>query len=84
MEIYKTFLILKKAFTITLYFVYFDLDAKTIVKVDILDFTLRLVLFQKGSNSTWYPIIFYFQKLLPAKMNYEIYDKEFLIIVNNL
>lgn len=41
---HRVFLALKKAFTTTLYLTYFNPNTKTIVKADILDFTLKLIL----------------------------------------
>ena len=45
------------------------------------DYVLREVLSQYNKNSKLYPVAFLSQKLVPAKLNYEIYNKELLIII---
>jgi hypothetical protein len=39
------------------------------------------MLSQYNKNSKLYPVAFLSQKLAPAKLNYEIYNKELLAIV---
>jgi hypothetical protein len=42
---------------------------------------IAVVFSQKGTDDILRSIIFIFRKIFPQKCNYEIYDKEFLIIV---
>ena len=39
------------------------------------------VLFQRNAAEIWQPVVYFSKKMIFAECNYEIYDKEFLIIV---
>ena len=60
---------------------HFDPDLEYIIKTDSSNYVLGGVLSQYNKNSKLYLIAFLSQKLAPAKSNYEIYNKELLIIV---
>jgi hypothetical protein len=52
-----------------------------VIETDASDFALGAVCSQADDKGVNYPIAFYSRKLLPAEMNYQIYDKELLAIV---
>ena len=62
-------------------FTYFNPDFKYIVKIDLSNYVLGGVLLQYNKNSKLYLVTFFSQKLAPAESNYEIYNKELLVIV---
>jgi len=51
------------------------------VKIDILDFILRVYLLQKHADRVWYLVTYYSRKLILLELNYDIYNKELLGIV---
>ena len=51
--------------------------------MDILDFILRVYLAQQYLDGQ-HPVIYYSQKITPAELNYDIYNKELLGIVTVL
>ena len=53
------------------------------VKTDASDFILRVYLTQQHPNG-WHLVIYYSQKITPAELNYNIYNKELLGIVTAL
>ena len=52
------------------------------LKTDASDFALGAQIGQRNDNGKLHPIAFYLHKLSGAKLNYPIYDKEFLVIFN--
>ena len=50
--------------------------------MDSLDFAIEVILNQPNQNRKYQLIIFYFQKLLLIELNYKIYNKELLVIIN--
>lgn len=52
-----------------------------VVEADASDYALGMVCSQYDDEGRLHPIAFYSRKLLPAEMNYQIYDKELLAIV---
>ena len=59
----------------------FNLELKIVLKTNISDFVLRAYLEQLDKEGKLYPIAYYLRKLLPTKLNYDVYDKELLVIV---
>jgi len=51
------------------------------VKINILDFILRVYLLQKHTDKIWHLVAYYSRKLIPLELNYNIYNKELLGIV---
>ena len=51
-----------------------------VVKINILDFALGIYLVQKHLDK-WHLVIYYSCKMIPLKLNYNIYNKELLEIV---
>ena len=52
----------------------------TVVKTDVLDFTLGTCLVQKYPDRQ-HPVAYYSYKMTPPELNYNIYNKELLGIV---
>ena len=53
----------------------------TKVEIDILDFILNICLTQLYKDGVQYLVIYYSYKIIPLKLNYNIYNKELLKIV---
>ena len=51
------------------------------VKIDLLDFVLGACIVQKYKDKIWHPVAYYSRKLTPPELNYNIYNKELLVIV---
>lgn len=60
---------------------HFDPNLPCIIETDASDFALGGVISQKSPDGYNHPIAFYSRKLIPAELNYQIYDKELLAIV---
>jgi hypothetical protein len=75
---------LRTAFTTAPILQHFDPELPTILEADASDFALGAVISQKGPDGLVHPIAFHSRKFNPAELNYEIYDKEMLAIVESL
>jgi len=62
--------------------VMFDPEKETELETDASDFGLGAQVGQRDKDGKLHPIAFYSHKLHGAELNYPIYDKEFLAIVN--
>ena len=51
------------------------------IKINILNFILGVYLLQKYVNKVQHLVIYYSRKLILLKLNYNIYNKELLIII---
>ncbi|RYC76607.1 hypothetical protein BFJ63_vAg20516 [Fusarium oxysporum f. sp. narcissi] len=60
----------------------FDPDRQVELETDASDFALGGQIGQRHDDGMLHPIAFYFHKMHGAELNYPIYDKEFLAIVN--
>ena len=60
---------------------HFNLELKTIVKSNSLNFIFVKVLSQKNVDDIIKFVVFFFKSLLSIECNYEIYDKELLTII---
>ena len=54
------------------------------VKIDLLNFVLRVCMVQKHEDKIQYLVVYYSKKLTPLELNYNIYNKELLAIVTVL
>jgi RNase H-like domain found in reverse transcriptase len=54
------------------------------VITDASDFALGAILEQPDTLNRWHPVTFYSKSMLPAKLNYDIHDKELLAIIRTL
>ena len=62
---------MKKLFIVKPILKIYILSLLTIIKTDILDFTLSIYLVQKYLDR-WYLVIYYSYKITPLKLNYNI------------
>ena len=79
----KAFIDLKCAFTSTLVLAHVDLEKKFIIKVDVSDFALWSVLSQPGEDGKLHLIAFHSRKFTAIEINYDIHNKELLVIVDS-
>ena len=70
-------------FTKGLILAIFDPAKKIIVEIDVSKIALSSILSQLDEEKRLYPIIFYSRKFTAPELNYDIYDKELLAIVDN-
>ena len=61
-----------------------DLDKKIRMEVDASDYATGEVLLMEYEDRLWRPIAFLSKSLNETKKNYEIHDKEMLVIIRNL
>ena len=61
----------------------FDLAKKIIVEIDINKIVLGSILNLFDEEGRLHPITFYSRKFTASELNYNIYDKELLAIVNS-
>jgi len=61
-----------------------DLDREIRVEIDVSDFAMRGVLSMKCEDEKWRPVTYISKSLNEAKSNYEIHDKEILVIIQCL
>jgi RNase H-like domain found in reverse transcriptase len=62
----------------------FDLKEHIVLKIDTSDYAIGACINQLGKNKKFYPIAFYLRKMILAETNYDIHDKELLVIVTAL
>ena len=72
---------LKNQFMTASILAHFNSDLKCILKTDSSDHALKSVLSQYDENDVLHPVTYFSQKLNTAESNYEIYDKELLMII---
>lgn len=72
---------LKKAFTMAPVLTHFDPANPIVVKTDGSDYAVAAILLQvTPKDGNLHPVAFHSRTMNPAKLNYEIYDKELLAI----
>jgi RNase H-like domain found in reverse transcriptase len=54
------------------------------IECDASYYTTRAILSQKQADETWRPIAFASWTMTPAQRSYQVYDKEFLAVMNAL
>jgi len=62
----------------------YNLKRDIILKTNALDKAIKGCISQKSNNKLLYLITYYLQKLITVKLNYDIYNKELLAIVNTM
>ena len=72
---------LKKQMTEASVLRHFDQNHELYLKTDSSDYVNSGVLLQKNDDDVLHSVAFYSKNLLPAECNYEIYDKELLVII---
>ena len=80
----KAFKKLKKSFTQKLVLAAPDLDKKMRMEVDVLDYAMGGMLLMKGEDRLWRLVTFLSKSLNETERNYEIHDKEMLVIIQRL
>ncbi len=63
---------------------HFDLIKEVILEMNFLNYVNDEVLFQYDDEDILHSMIFYSKNMIFAEYNYEIYDKELLIIIHYL
>ena len=79
----KAFLTLRKIFTKELILAMFNPAKKIMVEIDASKIALNSVLSQPDEEKRLYLVIFYFRKFTTPELNYDIYDKKLLAIVDS-
>ena len=77
----RAFKELKERFMTELVLVTPDLDKKMRVETDVSDFATGRVLSMKCEDEKWRPVAYISKLLNEAKRNYEIHNKEMLVII---
>ena len=81
MEQKKLFIETKKEFTKELILKIYQAVLLTRVKINVLDFVVGVYLQQKYKDKVQHLIIYYNRKIILLKLNYNIYNKELLVII---
>ena len=72
---------MKKWFMIALILAHFDSDFECVLEADLSDHTQEDVLLQYDKNDVLCSVVFFSWKLNAAELNYKIYDKKLLTII---
>jgi hypothetical protein len=72
---------LKKKMTKALVLTYFRFDLKIFLKCDSFDYVFEEILSQRSKNNLIRSVTYFSKTLSSIECNYEIYDKELLIII---
>ena len=73
---------LKDAFTSAPILIHFANGRLTIIEIDASDWAVARILSQMYDDGKLHPVAFHSRKLNDAEVNYEIYDKEMLAIID--
>ena len=77
----KVFQELKQAFAFIFILRHFDFNFKIWLKINVSDFVVTVIFLQEKLDELLYFVIYIFKIMFSIECNYEIYDKELLIIV---
>ena len=77
----KAFDSLKKVFITVSILLYFDSKKQIVVEIDASNHVVTGVISQYDSDESLRSVVYFFTKMSLAECNYEIYDKELLIII---
>jgi len=75
---------LKEKFTKEPVLAVLDLDKKMRIEVDVSDYAIGGVLSMKCEDGRWRPVVFLSKSLNETERNYEIHDKEMLVVIRGL
>jgi hypothetical protein len=81
-EVELAFHELKARFTSGPILTHFNPQKLVIVETDVSDFALRAVLSQRDNEKLLHPVAFHSRKFTATEINYEIDDKELLVIID--
>ena len=80
----QAFELMKENITSVLVLCHYDRTRKTILKTDSSDYVNGEVLSQQDNDGVLHSVTFFSKSMLSVECNYEIYDKELLIIIKCL
>jgi len=63
---------------------HYDPDRPALLETDASDFAIAGILSQKFEYGKIHPVRFVSRKLIPAELNYDVYNKEMLAVVFSL
>lgn len=72
---------LKTAFVQASVLMMLNMDAAFWVETDVYNFAMGTVLSQKVHDREWRPVAFFFKLMQPAECNYNVHNKELLLVV---
>ncbi len=75
------FNILKKVFTFKIILRHYNSDHKIVIEIDALNYVFKDILSQYDENEILHSVAYFSKKHNSVKCNYEIYNKELMIIV---
>ncbi len=75
------FNIFKKVFTFKIILHYYNSDHKIVIEINALNYMFEDIFFQYDENKILHSVTYFSKKHNSIKCNYEIYDKELMIIV---
>ncbi len=75
------FNILKKVFTFKIILHHYNSDHKIVIEINALNYVFKDILSQYDENEILHSVTYFLKKHNSVKCNYEIYDKELMIIV---
>ncbi len=75
------FNILKKVFTFKIILCHYNSNHKIVIKINASNYVFKNILFQYDENEILYSVAYFSKKHNLVECNYEIYNKEFMIIV---
>jgi len=78
----KAFVELKGKFTTAPILWHYHPEREKQIETNALDLCKAGILCQYESDRRWHPLSYHNKRLLPAKINYDVHDKEMLVIVN--
>ena len=70
--------------TIVPILIIFNLEREAILKINVSNYAISVYLAQKENDSKMRIVVYYAHKIIGSKLNYNIYDKELLTIVEAL
>ncbi len=76
------FNIFKKVFTFKIILYHYNSDHKIVIEINALNYVFEDILSQYDENEILHSIAYFLKKHNSAECNYEIYDKELMIIVH--
>ena len=77
----ELFTTLKKFFAKKSILRYYDFENEIQIKINVFNWMIENVMFQKNEHNIWKFVIYFFIKMIVAKFNYKIYDKKLFAIV---
>jgi len=75
------FNILKKVFIFKIILCHYNSDHKIVIEINALNYVFEDILFQYDENEIFHSVTYFLKKHNSVECNYEIYDKELMIIV---